>query len=170
MKILRLVFKVSTKEYMLENADKEQLEKYIKFGCVMLRMQKGFVIEILNLRKMSLVGMDLSYADLKIVDLRGADLRGVYLRGADLREKNLQRMDLQGINLEYANLQKANLEEADLRGAKLAGIDLKEANIKNTIFDESQVYDLIKKYSLKNSKVFVFDEKKVVSYKDYCGR
>lgn len=170
VKILRLVFKVSTKEYMLENADKEQLEKYIKFGCVMLRMQKGFAIEILNLRKMSLVGMDLSYADLKIVDLRGADLRGVYLRGADLREKNLQRMDLQGINLEYANLQKANLEEADLRGAKLAGIDLKEANIKNTIFDESQVYDLIKKYSLKNSKVFVFDEKKVVSYKDYCGR
>lgn len=170
VKILRLIFKISTKEYMLEKVDRVQLEKYIRYGLVLCRRENEFLVENLNLKKVSLVNINLSSENLRVTDLEGADLRGADLRGANLSGKNFEGMNLQGIILENANLENANLQNADLKRSILTGIDLRGANLKNTIFDESHVYYLRDKYSLDNSKVYVFDEKKVISYKSYCER
>lgn len=167
VKILRKIFvlNISKREYMLENADKEQLEKYIRFRLVECRIEERNGAEIFNLDKISLEGINLSGADVKMANLQNANLKGANLSNTDLSGKNLQGLDLRGVNLENTNLQNANMKWADLTGVKL---DF--ANLQNTIFDESQVYYLRDKYSLDNSKVYVFDEKRVISYKSYCER
>lgn len=163
MKILRLLYGTSRKKYILENVNKFQLEKYIRFRLAKCRMEARGGVEIFNLGRVSLEGINLSGADIKMANLRQADLRGADLSKTDLSRENLQDMDLGGANLEDANLQ-----EADLRGADITGVNLRCANLQDTIFDESQIGYLMDKYNLENSKVYICSEKKVISYEIYC--
>ncbi|WP_375146920.1 pentapeptide repeat-containing protein [Bacteroides acidifaciens] len=167
VKILRKVFvlKINKGEYMFENVDKKQLEKYIRFRLVECRMEERHGAEIFNLDKISLEGINLSGADTKMANLQNANLKGADLSNTDLSEKNLQGVDLRGANLENTNLQNANL-----KWANLVGVKLDYANLQDTIFDESQIFYLRDKFCLDNSKVYVFDEKKIISYKSYCER
>lgn len=110
MKILRLILKTSTREYMLENADKEQLEKYIRLRLVACRMEERYGAEILDLSNVFLVGINLSGADLKMVNLFRANLSRANLSGTDLSRKDLREVNLKGANLEGTNLEGANIE------------------------------------------------------------
>lgn len=165
VKILKLLLTTSKSKYMFENANKGQLEKYIRFGLAKCRMEERHGTEIFNLSKIFLVGINLSGADIKMANLQGANLRGANLSKTDLSGKNLREMDLRGTKLEETNLERANL-----RGSDLAGINLRCANLQDTVFDENQIFYLKDKYSLDNSKIYVFDEKKVISYESYCQR
>lgn len=165
VKILELILEICKKEYMLENVDKVQLEKYIRFRLAQCRMEERQGVEIFNLSKVSLVGINLSGADLKMANLRRANLSMANLRKTDLSGQNLQGANLRGANLEEVNLKRANLKEADLTEA-----NLRWANLQDTIFDESQVCYLRDKCSLDNSDVYVSKEKKVMSYEIYCKR
>ena len=165
MKIIRSLFGTGRKKYVLENVNKFQLEKYIRFRLAECRMEERGGTEIFNLGRVSLEGVNLSGADIKMADLRNANLKGANLRETDLSKENFQDMDLRG-----ANLEEANLQEADFRGADLAGVKLEFANLQDAIFDESQVYYLKDKYNLDNSKVYIFNEKKVISFESYCER
>ncbi|WP_428657701.1 pentapeptide repeat-containing protein [Runella sp.] len=89
------------------------------------------------LRKIDLVGIDLSKADLREADLMGSNLSGADLRDADLMGADLSRTLLTGALLIRANLKKANLSEsyltkADLISANLEGANLTDANLADT--------------------------------------
>lgn len=163
--ILRCLLKVSTKEYIFESVNKEQLEKYIRFRLVTCRIEERYGVRKFNLSRISLVGINLSGAD-----LRFADLQGVNLKGANLREANLSEKNLRGANLQGADLQGANLQGTDLRMAEVKGMDLRGANIQDAVFDEKQVSYLRKYYNLYSSKVFIFNGNEVVSFKNYCSQ
>jgi len=129
VKILRLILKTSKRKYMLENVDKKQLEKYIRFILAKCRMEERYGAEIFDLSKISLTGMNLSGADLKETNLQGADLREADLSGANLSEADLSGADLRGANLIEVDLSEADLSGADLSEADLSGADLSEANL-----------------------------------------
>ena len=116
-----------------------------------------------DLREADLEGTYLSGADLREADLRGAGLRkadlgGTYLSGADLREADLREVDLSG----------ADLREADLREADLFGVNLREADLRETIFDESQTNGFYNKYNLNDSRIYILEAKRFISYEEYC--
>lgn len=165
MKILRLLFETGRKKYILENANKFQLEKYIRFRLAKCRMEERGGVEIFNLGRVSLEDINLSGADIKMANLRNANLKGTNLSKTDLSNENFQDMDLRGANLEDANLQ-----NADFRGANLTEVNLSFANLQDTIFDERQVDYLMDKYNLDNSKVYIYNEKRVINYESYFRR
>lgn len=162
VKILELILETGKKEYMLENVDKVQLEKYIRFRLAQCRMEARQGVEIFDLSKISLIGIDLSGADLKMANLQKANLTMANLRKTDLSGQNLQGVILKGANLEEVNLKRANL-----KGADLTEVNLRWADLKDTIFDENQICYLKGKYILDNSNVYISNEKKVISYESY---
>lgn len=159
VKILRSLWKISEKKYMLEDVDKKQLEMYIRYRLSKCRMEERNGTEIFSLEGFSLEDINLSGADIKMANLQKADLQGVNLSKTDL-----SGVDMRGLNLNSANFRYANLQGADLRGANLEKIDLSGANIRDTIFDEKQIYYLRNKYNLENSKVYLFKEEKITDY------
>ena len=113
------------------------------------------VIRSLNLRGVSLEGLDLSHRDLTGIDLGGSNLRRVNLSGTRLCEANLSGADLGGANLlsadltgaiadhaifvgcqlskacfEFAILREATFEEVRLNGCDLRSTDLRRANLR----------------------------------------
>lgn len=147
---------------MLEDVDKKQLEMYIRYRLSKCRMEERNGTEIFSLEGFSLEDVNLSGADIKMANLQKADLQGVNLSKTDL-----SGVDMRGLNLNSANFRYANLQGADLRGANLEKIDLSGANIRDTIFDEKQIYYLRNKYNLENSKVYLFKEEKITDYLNY---
>lgn len=165
IKILRLVLKTSKREYILKSVDKVQLEKYIRFTLTQCRMERRVGMEILNLSKIFLEGVNLSGADIKMADLKRANLKGV-----DLSDTDLSGADLSGVDFREVNLENANLFGANLTGANLTSTNLSWTNLNDTIFDENQVDYLRDKYRLDESKVSIFKENKIISYENYCNR
>ncbi len=143
-----------------------------------------------NLYMLNLSGIDLSRANLRGADLReadlndaylsGTDLRGAYLSNADLRGAYLSRACLRGVDLRGAYLSRADLSEVDLSRADLSGTDLSgsdlrgaylnRADLLGAVFNQAQVDMLQKKYDLSESKVYLHEIDKVISYQEYCNR
>jgi uncharacterized protein YjbI with pentapeptide repeats len=108
-----------------------------------------------DLRSMSVVGTDLSYAkmsgadlsssDLSYASLRNSDLSGAALNGATLIGANLYSVDLSGATLDgvelgSANLSGSNLHSAVLSGAFLTGADLTASNLNSAALEAANLY------------------------------
>ena len=119
------------------------LQGAILLGAILrLADLRGAHLRKANLQKADLRGANLSNAKLQQADLRGAnlseaELQGADLSGADLRGTNLSAANLQGADLSGANLSKAILEGAILIGADLRLASIYQADLENTIYDET---------------------------------
>ena len=83
----------------------------------------------------------LGYLNLKRCTLLFLDLFRAHLEGANLEEANFYGASLQRANLQRANLQIATLQRANLQGANLQGANLKEANLTHA-YNLDKVLDL----------------------------
>lgn len=129
------------------------------------------------LRKVKLIGTNLKEADLREADLtdakmletdlRDANLGGAKLTGADLNNVNLNNADLRGADLSNIKFKNVNLVGAILKGANLYNINLNGVNLANTVFDENQIEELKSKCNLNEVRVYLYNERKLVSYQDY---
>jgi uncharacterized protein YjbI with pentapeptide repeats len=88
-------------------------------------------------------GAQLQGANLVGAQLQGADLRGAGLQSADLRAAELQGADLVGTKLEGASLNGARLQGADLSYAQLQGTNLGHAQLQGTNLTDANVADSI---------------------------
>jgi len=116
----------------------------------------GADMDSFYLKKIRLMGSDLTNAKLiktNLIDanLRGADLSDAYLSGTkliktNLSGANLSNAHLSGANLNGSDLSGTNLNGADLMGANLSNVDLDYANLSNTILAYTNLAgaDLIK--------------------------
>jgi hypothetical protein len=86
------------------------------------------------LENASLAGIELQYSNLRACNLRGADLRRAQLGGAKLGEAQLQGANLENAHLPAADLQKANLRHARLAGAGFEHADLRGADLRGADF------------------------------------
>ena len=186
IEILRLLMDIDNKEYIMENAQSELVEKYIKCCCVEYKrfssdkimdlskmflqkvnlkgiQLKGICLNQVNLERADLVNVDLSRIALLKADLAYADLRGTNLRDAALME-----VDLRGTDLTRANLNGAKLVGADLRGVDLTGAYMKGIFLDGALIDDYQVPDFEKKLNLHGVKIFINKTQKIVSYDEYC--
>jgi len=82
-----------------------------------------------NLSGMDLQGMNFSNANLMRANLSGANLARVDFSGA-----NLIKVDFTG-----ANLTGCDLSNSDLTSAKLDRVDLSHSNLRNAVFESSQI-------------------------------
>ena len=140
LKITRLLNKQNG--LIMKHADRNMLERYIRFRLIEVRIELPFGTECLNLSNLYLKDIDLSGEDFGSVNFNKSNLEKVnftraYLEGADFCNANLR-----GANLREANLINANLKGADLEGANLDESKWFNENIlkvlpqlKNTIFD-----------------------------------
>lgn len=166
LKILRLLMTTGDIIYILQEAEKEKLKKYIQYGYIERENKrepaefsnislKNIYLSKTNLRNAILICTDLSNAVLEEVDLRRAilidtNLSGANLREADLRETNLENSNLTNTILSKANLYKANFHEtilyntiflyADLRRADLRKINLREVDLRGAYLTASIWY------------------------------
>lgn len=188
LEILRSLLGISKENYIIIEAKKRLLERYIRICNI---VGKNY-IEV-NLSRLYLDYIDLSGADLAMVDftkvylasanlnranlqkavLRNASLLCASLKRADLREADLCGANLKGAKLEIADLRRAqlvgaNLKGADLRGAELEGINLKHAVLSLAFLDESQVDYLKGKWDLREIRIYIRNTGDVVSYEKYC--
>lgn len=157
----------------LEGADLSKI-KLVNANLSKANLSKANLIKA-NLGQIDLTGADLSGTNLAEADLICANLKKAELSGADLKKAilvsaHLEETNLTGADLEGANLLGAHLEGANLFRANIFGISLEGADINETLFDESQVELLCKKYDLNCSRVFIAKSKEIISYKDYCIR
>lgn len=175
--------------HRLEDVD-SKIAYYLNYNHLYMLNLKGTILRGAHLRRVNLAGADLSGADLIGADLIGADLREANLRGAilsgvDLVGADLVGADLSGADLSGAYLIGANLigtdvygvyfrgvkiERANLNGIHLGETDLNGANLNEVVFDEEQVKWLCEKYELKNSRVYLFETREIISYKEYLIR
>lgn len=132
VEILRLLLDTSEKKYIMENVERDLLERYIHHcvteKTVNLNLSKMSLDEI-NLKGIDLQGVNISKASLNKINLSKsclckADLSGSYCYGA-----NLEGADLNDAKLQEAKLEKANMRWAELSNINLQGADLKEADL-----------------------------------------
>lgn len=93
--------------------------------------------KIIDLRKISLVGVELQNTNFSKADFGGTNLNNVNLSGANLNEANLSLTNLIGADLRGANLNEANLSFSNLIGADLSNAHLNGADLKNAHLDDS---------------------------------
>lgn len=178
----------SMKEYDLSNVTREVFNKMLREGMTYYivvpcknAIERESRIFSNMLDAVGLWNPSLGKVDDKIIiylqcnresglNLRGANLRGANLRGANLSEAYLRGADLSGTDLSEANLRRADLRRANLRGVYLNGANLRRADLKGTIFDDSQINILHKKYDLSGSMVYASETNETISYKEYCIR
>lgn len=163
LKILRLLFKTSKKNYIFEQLDRTGIEKYIKHSLI--ECTEGRIRY--DLSKMSLTGIDLSRTDLRNVNLQEVDLSGANLSESDLSGTCLSSTKLKDADMHSTKLIETNLEGVDLRGVKIQEVDLTVANIGNAIFDEEQVEYLSEEYNLNFTNVYIKETGDILTYKDY---
>lgn len=135
IKILKLLQETCKRKYILADANKKQLEKYIRFRLIMRRIEANYRTEIFDLSNFNLEGINFSGEDLRQVSLSKAKLNNANLSKTDLREQDLRETDLEKANLEEANLVGANLVGANLMEAKLcdAQLDTSRWNLRDII-------------------------------------
>lgn len=196
--ILRLFFhETSRKPYIMGNADKNLLERYIKLFLMQYEDIRPVLTQLIDLSNMSLCALTLKAAYMPKVyfrhaDLHKANLMGANLQGADLSETcladtNLQSANLNGAKLQFADLYRANLQFtnlqntsmrnaylletnlqfADLRGTNLQFADLRGAYLQGAIFSEKQILYLEKRYNMQGTRVFIEATKEIIYYEDY---
>ncbi len=145
VKVLRLVQYANRNEYILKEAGKEQLERYLWLMVSWKKQQSR--LEDINLSNMFLKDVNLRGLEYKFEYLQASNLSKANLSKAVLIEINLQETKLEGANLSEAdlrradlrkvNLQRTDLHDADLRSADLRGADLYGANLLGTQLDNS---------------------------------
>ena len=94
----------------------------------------GRPADLIGEERVTLTGIDLSYADLQGCTLTKADLRNANLTGADLRKANLSGALLNNADLTDCDLRGATLDGAQLARAKLAHTNLSGASLKGANF------------------------------------
>lgn len=119
--ILRLVLPTGDKAYIMQDTDRQQLYKYIKFCC----LEYANSVKSVNFRKMCLLRIELAGENLIYADFERANLYAAYLSNTNLMYSNLRKADLR----------KADLREVDLRGADLEGADLRRTKLTRTIMN-----------------------------------
>lgn len=117
IEILRLVLPMGDKEYIMQNANRQQLYKYIKFCALEYVMSN----KIIDLRKMCLSRIELAGEKLMNANFDEANLYAAYFSNTNLMFSTLKKADLRKTDLREVDLREANLEGADLRGTKLIG-------------------------------------------------
>lgn len=122
MEILRLLIATSKQEYIMENADRLQLQKYIRLSLMLPQMG------MISLNKMYLADISLSGANLISTDSRKACFNNTDLYRANLSGLSLLGTDLRGANLENANLESAIIDECQVEYLK-KGYDLQGINV-----------------------------------------
>lgn len=134
MKILKLLKTIDNTIYILKNADRDKLKKYINYYYIEWR-NKG---ERVELNSISLSGMQLTQTNLKEADLSNVDLTNAILEEADLR-----RSVLLCSTLDHANLYGADLREADLKEANLSCTTFSHANLYEADLRKSKLYKTV---------------------------
>jgi uncharacterized protein YjbI with pentapeptide repeats len=96
-----------------------------------------------SLRRLKLIGCNVTGMDLYSADLRFSTLNGranrAWLERADLTGANLRGAILSHANLEGANLERAHLERANLAGANLRGANLSHANLEGAHLERANL-------------------------------
>lgn len=138
-------------------------------------------INNLNLRKFDLKNVDLSDIHLYGPDLQGSDLsrtssstgkkiiNRLSLQNANLRDSKLKNVVMKNVNLEGADLNGADFSGSDLRGANLANAAMENVILNEAIIDARQI-GYFRKKDLLGGKVYVPENKKVMSYEEYSRR
>ena len=157
LEILRLMLNSCERKYIMEDINRKQLEKYIRYCLVHIHfssmisnscginkkydgvISKEEIEDMLTYKlgekkKFKLNKMALNKTDFKNIDFSNANLIATNLVEADLsntdlRGADLSNADLRGANLQNANLRGANLQNANLRGANLQNANLRGANL-----------------------------------------
>lgn len=93
----------------------------------------------IDLRGISLRGMDLNFARLAHLQMSDADLVDTRLYNANLAWVNMFSADLSHANLLQADLSNARLESAKLGGTRLAGANLKRAQLHAAYMEEASL-------------------------------
>lgn len=101
-----------------------------------------------DMRGVTLIEGDWSWANLRFVDLAKIECKAVKFVETDFYGCDLSGADLQGCDLSRANLAKANLTGADIRGAIVDGIDLQEVNLRKARIDMYQAVHFARSYGL----------------------
>jgi Pentapeptide repeats (8 copies) len=86
---------------------------------------------------LTVIGRRKQYPNDKVIDLRKISLVGVELQNTNFRKVDFSRTNLSNANLSGANLSEANLSLTNLIGADLSNANLNGANLNNTHLDES---------------------------------
>lgn len=147
LKILRLLLDICKRKYMLENANRRILGKYIKYclveslGDKRVRKRKmesyssnevgsGGVMSQEEIERMLEETIERkSYLCLDQMGLREIDFEGMNLEDINLHEINLQKANLQKANLQKAFLRKIDLRKANLQKINLQEVYLEEVNL-----------------------------------------
>ncbi len=165
IKILYLLLeKTSQKKYILEDVDKEQLEKYIRFRLEVCKMEARYGAEIFNLSKISLIGINLSG-----VDFSGTNLNGANLSEANLSRANFSRMRMKETNFQGADLSYANMNETNLAETNLSKVNLSDADLRKATFSEIQFKYLREKYNLEGTYIQMSKGGDTISYEEYIN-
>lgn len=173
--------KINLERALLEGANLEEaiLENVNLKGANLKDADlESATLEGVNLEGANLKRVNLERAKIRDVNLEGANMKRANLKGTNWKNENLKKVylggailegaSLENVNLEGANLKGANLKEANLVGALLNKVDLKGTNLKETIFDEKQVELLYQTFNLYGCRVYLFETKAIISYKEYC--
>lgn len=164
---------------------------YLKYNVSNLNLGHLDLREVklsgIHLYRANLCGSDLSRKIFLRSDSFDDDILGSYIfKGAffhdtiskidnlDLKEADLKGSNLKNIIFENVDLRGADLRGADLSGSDIRGADLSDALLENLILidvmiSENQI-DYLKKNDLRNTKVYMNESGKFVSYEEYCRR
>lgn len=138
LKILKIILKTSQKNYVFENADIRLVGKYIRLTIANYTSKENYENKLLDLSKVSLKGIYLSWSDLRLLNLENSNLKDAYLENTNMNNVNLTKANLEGTHLHGACLEAAKLigaclegadfSSANLTGAKLIGVKFENAN------------------------------------------
>ena len=131
--ILRELFNISNREYIMMDTNRKQLEKYIKYCSISYETNKEIRRDYFNLSKIFL----------KDINMAGVNLVNANFIDTILENTNLSRANLANSNFSGAILRNANFESAILRGADLSNADLSNANLSNADLTDANLTDAI---------------------------
>ena len=124
--------------YVFENADIRLVGKYIRLTIANYTSKENYENKLLDLSKVSLKGIYLSWSDLRLLNLENSNLKDAYLENTNMNNVNLTKANLEGTHLHGACLEAAKLigvclegadfSSANLTGAKLIGVKFENAN------------------------------------------
>ncbi|MCH5343029.1 MAG: pentapeptide repeat-containing protein [Acetatifactor sp.] len=136
VKILRELLVLSDRSYILMDANRLQLGKYIKYCSISFEENKKDKEDYSNLSKMFLTKINLAGIKLKNANFENTMLEKSNFLRADLANANFSRAIIRNAIFEYSTLINADFSQADL-----SYVDLSFADLTNAVFVET---DLIK--------------------------
>ena len=106
-----------------EKIEMDRLVSLLRDGRIERFNEERQKFNVLTLKRIILIGVDLSKVDLSNIDLSDTDFSTANLSGANLSDANLSGANLSHANLSGVNLSRANLFDINLIGANLSGAD-----------------------------------------------